>query len=60
MRLTSAVLIAPSGKEFDLGKPYYTGYGIGVTYAFELGKIGFTGDQFGLRLSLAWTERQRL
>ena len=53
MQLLRAVLITDSGQEIDLGRPYYTGYGIGVTYNFDLGKVGFTGDDFGLRITVS-------
>jgi hypothetical protein len=51
MKLVDAILVTDTGREIDLGRPFYTGYGIGVTYAFDLGKVGFSGDDFGLRVT---------
>ena len=49
MKVIDAVLITPQGKEVNLEKPYYIGYGDGVTYVFDLGKVGFKEGAFDLR-----------
>jgi hypothetical protein len=53
MKLLAAVLVTDSGKEIDLGRPYFTGNGDGETFVFDLGKVGFTGDSFGLRVTVS-------
>ena len=51
MKLLDATLITEEGKEVNLGRPFYTGYGVGVTYAFDLTKLGITEDKFKLRVT---------